>query len=314
MRIPLRIIATLLLTCAGSAQISVSLGALAPVTVTASEPGTTNSNSLPVGPLPGYVDLGTSVPTASASYGHSYFTPFNRVDCAFGLNAFVAQQSSSAVVGPIDVLLVFQATTATPVRLSVAFDNLLTTPGTAVPTATVDVGNDGIVDFINGVQSSFLPPLVVGPQPLNLRVQLHSAVLQPGHAWATLGITLEPSNQVGVSPAAIGCAGWLAGFGVTPTFIDQGIRVGAVNLSPTPPQLPIFVVFGFNVQPLLLPTFGTAPCLFVPTPDVIVPLAGTIDIGLPAAVRPVTFWVQGVLPVLPTLQLLTTDCLRIDAQ
>src|SRR5262245_2360064 len=286
MRVPFRIIATLLLSCASSAQISVSLSALAPVTVTASEPGTTNSNSLPVGPLPGYVDLGTSVPTASASYGHGISTQFNSVGCGFSVHAFVAQQTSSAVVGPIDVLLVFQAATATPVRLSVAFDDLMSSPGTAVPMATVDVGNDGIVDFINGVPSGFLPPLVVGPQPLNLRVHLHCTGLQPGHAWATLGITLEPDNLVGVSSVAIGCAGGLAGFGVTPTFIDQGIRVGAVNLSPTPPQLPIFVVFGFNVQPLLLPTFGTAPCLFVPTPDVIVPLAGqTIDIGLPAAVR-----------------------------
>ena len=110
-----------------------------------------------------------------------------------------------------------------------------------------------------------------------------------------------------ITLAAIGC-GPFAAF-VVPTFAAGGVRV--TNQVPT--AAPKVMVLGLTTLPLLLPSPGALPCLLLPNPDVVVwwPAFAYLDVALPAAVRPVTFWLQPV--ELAGSTLLTGAAHRVDA-
>lgn len=301
-----------LLATAAPAQVAASLTALAPIAVTASEPGLTVSDTRPIGPLPSSDYLNAGLPSgAFAAIGFAYVGGDASASAVFSQQAWIGSSTATGTntaAGPAEFLLEFQCPTQTYVWLSVTFDDS-TVPGSPQPAMLIDVGNDGIFDFVNGIQAQPLAPLTVGPVPLSLRVWMSAALQQIGQVRSELGIAITPRTDVHATPAAIGCALGAAAISVTPTFLDQGVRVGAGSFVPSMPF--VFVVFGWGTQPLLLPSNGAATCLLVPTVDVVVPLAFQhIDVPLPPAVRPITFWVQGVLP---DAQLLPTDCLRIDA-
>ncbi|MFN3242498.1 MAG: hypothetical protein ACE37K_13425 [Planctomycetota bacterium] len=81
-----------------------------------------------------------------------------------------------------------------------------------------------------------------------------------------------------------------------PAFPQSGVLFGVGVASG-----PAVAVYGLGVQPTLLPNSGALqPCLLVPSPDlvVLIPPNGHL-LGLPAAVRPITVYVQGVV-LLPT--------------
>jgi hypothetical protein len=58
---------------------------------------------------------------------------------------------------------------------------------------------------------------------------------------------------------------------------------------------PSVVVVGQTVQPVLLATAGTLPCLLLPAPDIVVVMPSFfLHVPLPPGLRPLTFVVQEV--------------------
>lgn len=304
-----RIFACLAPAALAVAQVSVSVTALTPLTATCTSSSGPVIDSRPAGPLPLSDFLLANTILASATAGHSCTAVPTSVSCTFTSTGSVVPFSpngSIASSGPNEYLVTIQTVTTNRVALTVTFEGSTTT-GTNTPLALVDIGNDGQFDFSNGTQLTFLPPLFVGPQPLLLRVRTEGKALVGGLYTSQLTIGVTPANDMGMTRTVIGCDPQ-ATFELLPSFIDLGLELTAIA---NPSTSPVFAVFGFGVQPVLLPLFGQAPCLLLPRPDIVVPMVNsTLPIALPPAVRPLTFWVQGVT-VVP--QLLVTDCTRVDA-
>jgi len=301
---------------ASSAQISVSMSVPAPIDVTCTEGAVTDTDTQPAGPS-NYFERFAATPNLFAALGVFAFS--SDLSAGFGLNMNLSRSSAAApgavaAIGPASLVVDVTCPTTTAVRWQCAFENA-SSPGIAPPQIEVDIGDDGIVDYIDGQLVSLAQPQFVGVQPVPVRITFSattSSFPQPAGVHATsLAITVLPDARVTSTPVAIGCAGGGAAIEAVPTFLGEGVRIGATSFIQSMPL--VAMVIGWGTQPVLLPSFGQAPCLFVPTPDIVV-LQGfpvpAIDIALPPAVRPATFWVQGVVP---DGQLLTTDCLRVDA-
>jgi hypothetical protein len=80
---------------------------------------------------------------------------------------------------------------------------------------------------------------------------------------------------------------------------------------PQPPGTIAVIVVGFAPQPAFLGLNAGLPCLLLPSPDVLV-VQPVVSLPLPASVRPVTLYVQGVS--VTTQGLLTTDGYQVTAQ
>lgn len=297
---------------APAAQITVSMTVPTPIDVTCVEGGTTQTATQPSGSS-NYFDHFTGTQNTFAGIGASATSDDLSASIGVSLSASVgpaAPSGSSATVGPASVLVFLSCATATPVLWEAPFVND-SFPGVAPPLFEVDLGDDGVVDYINGQLTSLSQPHLLGPQPLAVRLTFSVSPQQPGLVSASQGLVARPWTQVASTPVAIGCTNGGSGIGATATFLDQGVRLGAVSFFPNMPW--VAMVIGWDTAPVLLPSHGQTPCLFVPTVDIVV-LQGfgiaPLDVPLPAAVRPVTFWIQGVIP---DSQLLTTDCLRVDA-
>ncbi|MEZ6037159.1 MAG: hypothetical protein R3F29_06740 [Planctomycetota bacterium] len=305
-------IGLLALSAAPAAQITVSMTVPSPIDVTCSEGGTVDTDTQPVGAAQGFARLASTTNTF-ASLGAGVVGGDASGSFAVSLQASIygnPAPGASASIGPASVLLYVSCATTTGVQWQPAFTNQ-SSQGLAPPSIDVDLGDDGIVDFVNGQQTALALPATIGPQALPVRITFSAVNQQPGNMSANLSFELLPRTLVTSSLAAIGCPPGGSGIAATPTFLGEGVRLGAASFLPNTPW--VAMVIGWNTQPVLLPSYGQAPCLFVPTPDVVV-LQGfgidPLDVPLPPAVRPLTFWIQGVIP---DSQLLTTDCLRVDA-
>lgn len=306
-----RALPPLVLAAAAAAQISVTATALTPITAACTEFGVTVTITRPIGPLAAWDFLDAHQTISGATLEIASGATGERASFGFTQQAVIdpgAPAGTSAATGPAELAVAFTCPTVTPVRLNVTLQNY-TTPGAPQPTALLEVDGDGVVDYINGIGVTAVPRLAVGPQPLVVHVSMASALQQPGSVAASLLVEVVPDTDVHIQAQALGCGG-TAALTATPTFVDHGVRIAAASFVPAMPY--VFVVFGWGIQPQLLPSYGTAPCLFVPSIDLVVPLVWPqyVDIALPPAVRPVTFWIQGVTPL---WQPLLTDALRIHA-
>lgn len=274
-----------------AAQVSVSLTALSPVVVTASDGVVTNQNTQPAGPLPqGLFSLDSTVAGGTiTSFASETDVDSRSALCIAGIGCHVANGASNGASNVVELLATFTAATNTLVRFRVDFDGAIPAGATA-PQALVDVGNDGTIDYANGVQLQFFGPQMLGPQPLQFRLVLDGALLQQGFLANDIRITVEPENDMQITTAAVGCLG--IGIDVAPSFLNRGISVRR-NVGSSSPRV---YVFGLQTQPFLLPTVSVLPCLVLPRPDVVVviPSFGDFALALPAAVRPATLWVQPV--------------------
>lgn len=296
-----------------SAQVSIQLATTAPMVVTCTEGSTTSSATQPVATGVPIVQLTASTPNTNV---YAMVLPWSDpLGCriAVNLSATVgagAPTGSSAAVGPGSVLAYLTCPTATPIRWQTTFVSN-TDPGLPQPGIEVDIADDGVVDYINGQRVSPMTLDVVGPTPLPVRVTMTGMTQQAGFVGASLLLDMLPDTQVDVTTVAIGCTAGQASTTARPTFLSTGVRLSAYNHVPQVPW--VAMVIGWNTQPLLLPSFGSLPCLLVPTPDVVLlqgQLLPGVDVPLPPAVRPLTFWVQGVAL---GAQLMPTDCLRVNA-
>lgn len=299
-------LALLVFAGAAPAQISATLVAVTPISLSASTSAGTMTNVLPPGFLGDGALLTIQDPSgfARASYSIGFDTSDWQVHCSVSQIAQVDAAGGSASAGPIAVLLRLTSPVATFAAIDFAFLDH-TIPGSPQPMASVDLGNDGIFEFQNGglvLPTSMVP---LGPQPLDILIVTHASLSQTGMVQALLNLTLTPVNDLIVSQAAVGCG---APSSTLASFVDRGI-----DLNFNPAAHPTVVAFGLSTQPALLPPFGGLPCLLIPSPDVLLlnPFQGSIHVPLPLAVRPVTFWAQGA-GIAPS-GLVLSDAYRIQA-
>ncbi len=194
------------------------------------------------------------------------------------------------------------------------------TAGAALPLLEVDVSNDGVLEYSNAPGQPVPPPatiapfpMVVGPTPTPVRLHLASSLAIDGNASFAVTFNITPAPFTSATKIGFGCDGLANSMLASPLFD------GSVTFSAFPSQAaPVVLVLGLGVQPILLPPAGAAlPCVLFPSPDLILfmaPGAGGFlqsTLPLPPAVRPVTFWAQGVR--IAPQGLLTTDTLQVDA-
>lgn len=275
-----------------AAQVAVTLTALTPITTTATEGLVTATNTQPAGPLANaYMEVSSTIPGTGTTAMFESSAEVTTIEAYCSIGAGCSNNTASAVTScnTVEVLANFTAAVPTRVRLAVEFDSALS-PGATVPLAAVDVDNNGSLDYVNGTQTGFFQPRIIGPLGWQFRVILDADLWQPGQNLTNVRIILLPDNDVLVDDAVVGCGG--PGPFVRPSFLDRGVTVQ--NLSGA--VVPRVYVFGLQTQPVLLPTITTFPCLLLPRPDVVLVTGSysSLEIPLPANVRPVTIWIQGV--------------------
>ena len=213
-----------------------------------------------------------------------------------------------ASAGSHDLVVEFVATAPAPIQLELS-QHFEGTVGATVPNVMIDIGNDGTFDV--GYTSSFtlaFTQYTLGTLPFEVRVRYGGAAAAGASLLTTTTVRAAPRNDLWLTSVAEGCFGSST---VLPVFADRGI---AALASAPPVNAPSVLALGLASQPLVLPTpFAGAPCLLLPRPDLTLPFWGTtsIEIPLPAAVRPTQLWLQRVL--LANSQLVTDDAFWVQA-
>jgi hypothetical protein len=160
-----------------------------------------------------------------------------------------------------------------------------------VPTVQLDFDNDGVIDVpIVGTNTTYA--VTVGPQPKQVRIVVDAQLSAQVSLGDILALILTPDNGLAIAEPVASCD---AGQPpppqmLQPSFDDRGIDLFLYSL----PGQPSVLVFGFSPQPILLSMLGPLPCILLPSPDVVLLGTGLFLLPLPASVRPVTFYVQGV--------------------
>lgn len=297
---------------------AVLLSAVQPLTVQVSEPAGSVQSTLPAGPLGAQGTLSASLPAPGLAVARAVWrTDADQhvasvwLECS--IDAAAAASTFVGHVGPHEYLLQFTASGPAPARLF-AYRQTDLTPGAPWPTVQVDFGNDGSIDVANLDLSGAtrLEPMF-GVQPILVRIVIDAALLGPGRSQTWVGVDVRPDNDVALTTVAIGCSASGFPLFLQPSFAARGIDVwlwpGTSFLAD-----PTVVVLGLSQQPQLLPPMPWAPCLLVPSPDILmVPVAGAQDlhVPLPASLRPVEFWVQPV--AVTAVGLWTMDAVRVTA-
>jgi hypothetical protein len=290
-------VAALLLAASLSAQnLNVTLDASGGTLAAAGGPQT-QTTTIPTGPLSPIGAL-TASAGGAADNGLAFFswvTSGSETQFGVNLNAecFTAG-SGSASVAPLDVVLMVSH----PTPISVALDATVFAAapnGAATPARAIDVLDDGSFELTEFTQQTLASVLQVGPTPVPIRCRLALDLDVPGSSRVSFSMTLRPAETL-VQPIASGCA--TAPYFVTPRF-DGGVDYGTSNVLGGS----MFAVFGLQTQPVYLGNYAwpnspvVLPCSLVPSPDLVTFLSPTSfvqTLPIPAAVRPITLFSQGV--------------------
>jgi hypothetical protein len=216
---------------------------------------------------------------------------------AWQQRAEVQEGAPSFAVATGEILVDLVATSATPVTIQLS--RMLTAgAGTVVPACSIDVGDDGIAEMTEATSATTLvSSITLDVLPLRIRMRSHVSQIGQGSVDLSLLMRVLPNNSLVISPVGVNCS--LGLLEALPAFTGRGAQFK------NPSGYPVVLVLGLDAQPLTAPLFS-AMCPLLPRPDALVPLfAGQLfTLALPAAVRPVTLWAQGVTissgPLLPT--------------
>ena len=242
--------------------------------------------------LSAIVSPGTGGPGLTlASRGFSVLNNgLNSRQVTYRMNGLISGAPGSSVVDPHEAIIELTAPASRVVELAIDQDFDMP-PGAAVPRLDFDLGDDGTLDF-PGART-----ITVGPAPYRIRIFGDFELTSTGGlALGSVGwnMTVRPDNGVNVQQVVAGCTD--APIEVFEPFASDGIEV-RVPLEPEP----VFVVLGFSAQPVTLPITTTVtpfPCVLYPSADVVVffpsGVGSSLSIPLPPAVRPASFYVQGV--------------------
>lgn len=310
-----------LLACVAAAAIApaqtVSLSSLVPITAQVLLSGQVQSQVAPPAAVAGGLGAGLWLQQQLGGAAGVANTSLSLHYEAKPTDVFVelAQLATTAGAGPVGAsmstgVFVLQISNPTPVaaRLDVS-RSLVGLSGAA--SLLVDVGNDGTVELTESSPSPTVGlTVMLGPTPLSVRLQSQLTLNGAGAVDCRLQLLVTPTAGIAVSLVALGCHPFQQQQ-LAPTFAGN-LRIRTLDLLPWP--APQVVVFGLGLQPILLPSSTLLPCLLLPSPDLVLflPPAQALDLPIPAAVRPVLLWTQGV--VLDPTGLQTTNGSYVTAQ
>lgn len=296
--------------------VSATVTALAPLTAQCTSGSQSSGNSLPAGLLSPAYNATASIAQGGATQQQAMVDGFmiqtdrqvqvTATNFLLGNSVGAAQSCSSSQ----DLLVQLTATGTAPVLLTVS-PRFELSAGVPAPLLEIDVGNDGVVEWIGMFGTTQLGNFVLGTQPLPIRMRLVSTLPIPPASFglqstAAINLYVSPDNQVAITQNVVGCAGLGSMEPPAPVFDGRGVDLFTS---------PAVFVLGFGTQPVLLGPQSPLPflggCLLLPTPDVLsFELDGQLRLPLPPALRPVTLYAQAVL-VGPTFSL--SDGYRIQA-
>jgi hypothetical protein len=276
--------------------VTTSVSAVTPLNARARVGTQTVAQTLPVGLLPLQGDLSAQqfVPgfgTASMEIDWSTVTYTAPGAVVFRVTNTATLEASVASLADTDLAEILLTITApSPMTVDVEVGRQIEgTPGTTIPLQEVDIGADGSAELNASTPGIVRTTLAIGPQPLTVIVRTRMSEATNGSVSATTYVVVTPSNDISIVPAMPGCSS--GSLEVWTSFTDRGI----VLLNNSGFGEPEIGVFGLGLQPVVLP--GGPNCLLLPSPDLLMflPYFQPVELGLPASVRPVTFWVQGVV-------------------
>lgn len=295
--------------------VSVSLVAVTPLHVQVSDATSADTVTWPAGPLPSYGGIAAFLQSGSAGAAATEWHAFagDRAATATLTHQIVnptALPSFSGQTGPNEFLVEFASTGPVTANLQITRVTDLA-PGAPWPTVQVDFDNDGFIDIadVSTIHGPFLVPSF-GPQPLQVRVIVSASLAAPTESFTWVSFVLTPENNLTIATPVAAC------FSLAPpppaflaaSFVGRGVDL----VLQQDPLAPTLMVLGFGAQPLLLSTLGSVPCILLPVPDILIlEPSGIHNVPLPASVRPVTFFAQGV--ILSPLGLPTTDGYMVTA-
>jgi len=235
-----------------------------------------------------------STEALSTWYDYAFAT---ETQVAWQQRAEVQEAAPSFAVATGEILVDLVATTATPVTIELV-RQLTAGAGTVMPACSIDIGDDGIVEMTEATSATLhIGSITLGVQPLRIRMRSHVSQMGLGAVDLFLMMRVFPNNSLVISAVGVNCS--LGLLEALPAFSATGVQFRSPSAYPT------VLVLGLDVQPLTAPLFP-ATCPLLPRPDAFFPLlqGQTFTLALPAAVRPVTLWAQGVTvapgPLLPT--------------
>lgn len=215
---------------------------------------------------------------------------------------------ASASVGPNEFRIDFGATAPTSGWVFLSRTQGAASGGATVPKVGVDWNDDGVVDLPDLPAAGLVFQMFdLGVTPAPFRIVFESTLATPGQSWLTVTAWLRPQNDLVQTTMVTGCSLAPLNFQIHESFVDRGIDIL------TQQQLPnhaTIAVIGLQPQPVLLPSDPAAPCILLPSPDI---LSFDLHLPLPPALRPLTFYVQGVIFIPATGAMLTVDAVRVMA-
>lgn len=294
-RCPTVLTFVLLAVPAGAQTLSMTITTATPMVAQVSSSGPLVTSGLPIQTI-GSNSLLASDWSGTVRMSSQWWSQVGTTECNMEWNqeATVSVPAPAfARTDPSDLLLHVQSSTAPFVPIPITLElsrSLAASAGSTLPVHRIDIGDDGSFEFTESSPAwGTMTGLVVGPQGLTIR--LRTQVGQTGAGAIALGLRVRvlPDNGLIVQPTVPGCSAdelWLL-----PTFAGSGIELITATANH-----PVFAVIGFHLQPQFLSPLFPAPCLLLPSPDVVmhVPTWPPVVIPLPAAVRPLSFSAQGV--------------------
>ena len=292
---PSAVVAVLAVSSLTAQSVGVTLEALAPASIQVMNGTTSNTSTWPTGPMGSYGSFYANLPGGAGgsvswySSAQSYAT-FVSLEHAIGNNGL--QPNFACQMGPHELLVEFSS--AIPRTATLQLTRLLAvTSGAPAPTVQVDFDNDGVID-INNLSTLPVQPRSVsfGPQPLQVRLIIDAALGAQAGLHNHLFLTVFPDNDLTISTPVSGCAPYSP---PPPPFLQQSFDNRGVDiLSGHAGGYPSVIVLGWTAQPALLSMHGAMPCLLLPSPNVVIVAPNTLNLPLPASIRPATFFAQGV--------------------
>jgi hypothetical protein len=286
MRIERLLLLLAMLTPNLQAQAAISLVSPSGISLSATNGSQTQLVTEPAGPVSNWVQLQSIVNGINSAYTHSVSVLPSAVVCRFYVGvANNLPAGGQVTLTPTDIDIFLQTPIANTVSVQVVGGGTSSAPSLA-PTATVDINNDGIVEWASSTPSMLPPNLyTVGAQPLQVRVRLAANAVSNGSGVLMVDVIFRPLNAITTTITPSTCLTSQA-LTVKPSFSGNGVWVSTPFL---------VTVLGMQAQPQFLSVFNGLTCTLVPTPDVVLltPLGG-IELALPLALRPFTFEVQGV--------------------
>ncbi len=278
-------------------QVTVGAQTIGPIVASTTVAGTVDTQSSVV--VPGLV---TSAQTTGVESASARVTT-NLTQLAIGCTATIehrldvatAAVPASSASATAEVLLQFAAATNESVVLQVS-STLAATGGAPAPALQVDIDDDGSIDWQSGPATpSFAIARVLGPAPTFVRVRTESSLAITGSVVSSVTVGVAPEHPTQIDVVLFGCSVPYHLYAFR-TF-GGGVEFGTFGL---PPTGPVLLVFGLGVFPFVLPSAAPTPCVVLPTLDIVAVIPSPLgySLPLPPAVRPVTFWAQGV-PLTP---------------